>query len=110
MRRARSGETKFFITAPFMTVGWRWSAWRIQPIMPVTVDLPLVPPTATLVCAALSSLASSCGPGQVGKAQLLGANDVGDGVLDRGGGDQRHAFGQARCHPAGASAMPSDLR
>ena len=33
---------------PFITVGWRWQAWRIQPIMPVTVDLPLVPPTATL--------------------------------------------------------------
>ena len=55
------GETKFFITAPFITVGWRWQAWRIQPIIPVTVDLPLVPPTATLLCAALSNCANSCG-------------------------------------------------
>ena len=31
------------------------AAWRIQPIIPVTVDLPLVPPTATLRWAALSS-------------------------------------------------------
>ena len=29
--------------------------------MPVTVDLPLVPPTATLRCAAFSSLARNCG-------------------------------------------------
>ena len=52
---------KFFITAPFITVGWRWQAWRIQPIIPVTVDLPLVPPTATLRCAALSNWARNCG-------------------------------------------------
>ena len=34
-------------------------AWRIQPIMPVTVDLPLVPPTAMPIGAALNSSASS---------------------------------------------------
>ena len=38
-----SGAAKFFITAPFITVGSRPTACRIQPIMPVTVDLPLVP-------------------------------------------------------------------
>src|SRR5918995_1674222 len=37
------GVAKFFITAPFITVGWRWQAWRIQPIIPVTVDFPLMP-------------------------------------------------------------------
>ena len=37
---------KFFITAPFMIVGWRPVASRIQPSIPVTVDLPLVPPMA----------------------------------------------------------------
>ena len=87
---------KFFITAPFITVGWRWSAWRIQPIMPVTVDLPLVPPTATLRCAALSNWARSCGPGEVGKAELARADDVGDAVLDRARRDQGHALGEAR--------------
>src|SRR5829696_3628271 len=55
------GVTKFFITAPFMTVGWRCVACRIQPIMPVTVDFPLVPPTATLRCASFSSWARNCG-------------------------------------------------
>ena len=54
--RAPTGVTKFFITAPFITVGWRWQAWRIQPIIPVTVDLPLVPPTATLRCACVQQL------------------------------------------------------
>jgi len=32
----------------------------IQPIMPVTVDLPLVPPTAMDCGAALNSVASNC--------------------------------------------------
>ena len=63
--------------------------------MPVTVDLPLVPPTATLRCAALSSCARSCGPGEVGKAELAGADDVGNGLLDRRRGDQGHALGEA---------------
>ncbi len=51
--------TKFFITAPFMIVGSRPAACKIQPIMPVVVDLPLVPPTAMLSGAALNSSASS---------------------------------------------------
>jgi hypothetical protein len=49
------------MTAPFITVGWRWQAWRIHPIIPVTVDLPLVPPTATLRCASLSNFARNSG-------------------------------------------------
>ena len=36
---------KFFMIAPFMIVGSRPACCRIQPIMPVVVDLPLVPPT-----------------------------------------------------------------
>jgi hypothetical protein len=40
-----SGMMKFFITAPFMTVGSRPALWRIQPIIPVVVDFPLVPAT-----------------------------------------------------------------
>ena len=69
----RIGVTKFFITAPFITVGSRWQAWRIQPIMPVTVDLPLVPPTATLRCAALNSSASNSGRVSARSAELVGA-------------------------------------
>ena len=63
--------------------------------MPVTVDLPLVPPTAMLLCAALSSLASSCGRVRCVEAELAGADDVGDGLLDRRRGDQGHALGEA---------------
>jgi hypothetical protein len=54
-----AGEAKFFITAPFMIVGARPAAWRIQPSIAVTVDLPLVPATATPVPAALNSEALS---------------------------------------------------
>ena len=54
-----SGVAKFFITAPFMTVGSRPVACRIQPIMPVVVDLPLVPATPMALGAALNSSASS---------------------------------------------------
>ena len=48
------------MTAPFMTVGLRLSLCMIQAIIPVTVDLPLVPATpmrqeAALNIAALSS-------------------------------------------------------
>ena len=44
-QRARPASAKLVITAPFITVGSRPSACRIQPIMPVVVDLPLVPAT-----------------------------------------------------------------
>ena len=37
---------KFFITAPFITVGSRPAWCMIHAIIPVTVDLPEVPPTA----------------------------------------------------------------
>ena len=50
---------KFFMIAPFMIVGSRPACCRIQPIMPVVVDLPLVPPTAMLCGAALKSWASN---------------------------------------------------
>ena len=50
---------KFFITAPFITVGSRPVSDRIQPIMPVVVDLPLVPATPMLVFAALNNCARS---------------------------------------------------
>src|SRR3712207_7831314 len=50
-----SGVTKFFITAPFITVGSSPACCRIHPIMPVVVDFPLVPPTAMAVPAALNS-------------------------------------------------------
>jgi hypothetical protein len=42
-----------------MIVGSRPARCMIQPSMPVTVDLPLVPPTAMPVGAALNSVASS---------------------------------------------------
>src|SRR5204863_9483510 len=61
------GVTKFFITAPFITVGWRWQAWRMQPIIAVTVDLPLVPPTATLRGAEVSSRARKSGEQSCGQ-------------------------------------------
>jgi len=50
---------KFFITAPFMTVGRRPTDSRIQPIIPVVVDFPLVPATPTAIGAALNSCASN---------------------------------------------------
>ena len=56
-----SGRAKFFITAPFITVGSRPQACRIQPIMPVTVDFPLVPATPIGSVLALNSDASSSG-------------------------------------------------
>src|SRR3546814_14812605 len=49
------------MTAPFITVGARPRLCRIQPIMPVVVDLPLVPPTAMPVGAALNRRARSWG-------------------------------------------------
>ncbi len=50
---------KFFITAPFMTVGCSPARSSIQPIMPVVVDLPLVPATPIRNGAALKSSASN---------------------------------------------------
>ncbi|MCY1170889.1 hypothetical protein D9M73_109790 [compost metagenome] len=61
LAKGASGEAKFFITAPFITVGSRPQAWRIQPIMPVTVDLPLVPATPIGSSLALNRDASNCG-------------------------------------------------
>jgi len=58
LAKAALGVAKFFITAPFITVGSRRSAWRIQPIMPVTVDLPLVPATPIGIVLALNRSAS----------------------------------------------------
>ena len=54
-----SSPTKFFITAPFMITGSSPQSARIQPVMPVTVDLPLVPPMAMGSGAALNSSASN---------------------------------------------------
>src|SRR6476661_2175094 len=82
------GVTKFFMTAPFITVGWRWQAWRIHPIIPVTVDLPLVPPTATLRC--VQEPGEELRPSQVRQAQLAGADHVGNIVFDRGRSDEGH--------------------
>ncbi len=56
-RERASGVTKFFMTAPFITVGSCPACLRIQPIMPVVVDLPLVPPTAMPRGLALNSSA-----------------------------------------------------
>jgi hypothetical protein len=56
-----SASAKFFITAPFITVGLRPAECRIQATMPVMVDLPLVPATPTEVGAALNSCDSSWG-------------------------------------------------
>ena len=56
-----SASAKFFITAPFMTVGARPARCRIQAIMPVMVDLPLVPATPIEAGAALNSWLSSSG-------------------------------------------------
>ena len=63
--------------------------------MPVTVDLPEVPPTATLFCAALSNWARSCGARDPLEPEFGGADNVGDGRLDRRRGDQGHAVGKA---------------
>ena len=74
LANGRSAVAKFFITAPFMTVGSRPSAWSIQPIMPVTVDLPLVPATPIRTRLSLNSDASRsarrirCAPTRVAAA------------------------------------------
>ena len=83
-----SGVMKFFIMAPFMMVGSRPASCRIQPIMPVVVDLPLVPPTAMLCGAALNSWASSSARRITGTPRRRAALHVGHGLLDRGGGHQ----------------------
>jgi len=54
LAKGTPGATKFFITAPFMIVGSVPARSMIQPVMPVTVDLPLVPPIAIEVGAALN--------------------------------------------------------
>ena len=91
-RRARRNSSSPRRSSPS---GCDRHAWRIQPIMPVTVDLPEVPPTATLVAAALSSSASSCGRVRWGRPSSLRADDVGNGRFDRRRGDQRHARREA---------------
>ncbi len=59
LAKGASGDAKFFITAPFMIVGSR-AAWvSIHPVIPVTVDLPLVPPMAMPTSAALNKVARS---------------------------------------------------
>ncbi len=85
--KGASGETKFVITAPFITVGSRPVAFRIQPIMPVVVDLPLVPATPMLEGAALNSSASSAPRGDQRAAQPPCGLDVRHRLLDRGRGD-----------------------
>ena len=54
-----SAVMKFFITAPFTIVGARPRSCRIQPIIPVVVDLPQVPPIAMPWDAALNIPASN---------------------------------------------------
>ena len=49
------------MSAPFMTVGSRPARCRIQPIIPVVVDLPLVPATPIRRPAALKSSDRSVG-------------------------------------------------
>ena len=56
--------------------------------MPVTVDLPLVPPTAIPVSAALNRRASSSARVIRSSAEAAGGLDVGHGLLDRGRGDE----------------------
>ena len=55
--------TKFFITAPFITVGSRPARCRIQAIMPVVVDLPLVPATPTRDGRGVEQLGQQLGAG-----------------------------------------------
>ena len=50
---------KFFMSAPFMIVGFFPARCKIQPSMPTVVDLPLVPATPTLKTAELKSSARS---------------------------------------------------
>jgi hypothetical protein len=62
IRALAKGEAtlmKFFISAPFMIVGFFPARCRIQPSMPTVVDLPLVPATPTLKAAELKSSARS---------------------------------------------------
>jgi hypothetical protein len=73
--------------------------------MPVTVDLPdwCRPPRRWSVAALSSWPAAAAGSG--GKAKLARPGDVGDGRLDRGGGDEGHA-GLQPLPSCGTGAMP----
>src|SRR6266481_2770907 len=59
LANGESAATKFFISAPFMIVGFFPARCRIQPIMPTVVDFPLVPATPTPRAASLKRSARS---------------------------------------------------
>ena len=81
-------SAKFFITAPFMTVGLRPARCRIQAIMPVTVDFPLVPATPMLCGAALNRSASTAARLMRRAPAARAATDIRHSVLHGGGGDK----------------------
>ena len=62
----------------------------IQPAMPVTVDLPLVPPIATPQRLALNR-AQQFRPAYARAAQFAGADHFGHGIFHGGGGNERLA-------------------
>ena len=74
--------------------------------MPVTVDLPLVPPTAIPVSAALNRRASSSARVIRSSAEAAGGLDVGDALLDRGGGDEDLAGAGEAAAVLRVEAMP----
>src|SRR5438876_9966980 len=78
-------EMKFFISAPFMIVRFLPARCRIQPIIPVVVDLPLVPAMPMPQPGCVEQLGEKPGAGRHGGADTARGLDVGDGVLDRGG-------------------------
>ncbi|MEJ1968200.1 MAG: hypothetical protein WDN03_06110 [Rhizomicrobium sp.] len=59
LAKGAAAPAKFVITAPFITVGSSPAWCRIQPIMAVVVDLPLVPATPTAPGESLNSSARS---------------------------------------------------
>ena len=61
----------------------------IQPAMPVTVLLPLVPPMAMPVWRGVEQRGEQFRPAHPRAAQSLGAHHFGHGILDGGRGDQR---------------------
>ncbi len=56
--------------------------------MPVTVDLPLVPPTAIAGAGGVEQMGEQFGSGDPLEAEAAGGGDVGHALLDRGGGDE----------------------
>ena len=95
---------KFFISAPFMIVGFAPARSQDPADHAGVVDLPLVPATPTLRSARVEQLGQQLGAGDDSGTEAPRGLHVRNGLLDRGGDDQDLAVaGECRCRPADAA-------